>query len=50
LPNDFTPKGTPTSIIFTDHPFGELNVMTLAKSYQDAPMVNTKHPLQFSVS
>jgi Asp-tRNA(Asn)/Glu-tRNA(Gln) amidotransferase A subunit family amidase len=50
LPNGFTPKGTPTSIIFMGRPFGELDVMTLAKAYQDATDFNTQHPPQFSVS
>jgi hypothetical protein len=30
-------------------PFGELDVMTLAKAYQDATGFNTQHPPQFSV-
>jgi Asp-tRNA(Asn)/Glu-tRNA(Gln) amidotransferase A subunit family amidase len=50
LPNGFTPKGTPTSIIFMGRPFGELDVMTLAKAYQDATGFNTQHPPQFSIS
>jgi Asp-tRNA(Asn)/Glu-tRNA(Gln) amidotransferase A subunit family amidase len=61
LPNGFTPKGTgaagavtspagtPTSIIFMGRPFGELDVMTLAKAYQDATGFNTQHPPQFRV-
>ena len=31
-------------------PYGELDVMTLAKAYQDATGFNTQHPSQFSVS
>ena len=49
LPNGFTASGTPTSVIFMGRPFGELDVMTLAKAYQDATGFNTQHPPQFSV-
>jgi Asp-tRNA(Asn)/Glu-tRNA(Gln) amidotransferase A subunit family amidase len=50
LPNGFTARGTPTSIIFMGRPFGELEMMTLAKAYQDATGFNTKHPPEFSVT
>ena len=50
LPNGFSASGAPTSVIFMGRPFGELEVMTLAKAYQDATGFNTKHPPEFSVT
>jgi Asp-tRNA(Asn)/Glu-tRNA(Gln) amidotransferase A subunit family amidase len=50
LPNGFTASGAPTSIIFMGRPFGELELMTLAKAYQDATGFNTQHPPEFSVT
>jgi len=44
LPNGFTAAGTPTSINFMGRPFGEGELMVLAKAYQDATGFNLKKP------
>ncbi|MES1146868.1 MAG: amidase [Solimonas sp.] len=44
LPNGFTKAGTPTSINFMSRPFGEAELMTLAKLYQDRTAYHTRHP------
>ncbi|HTE40264.1 MAG TPA: amidase, partial [Steroidobacteraceae bacterium] len=45
LPNGFTSAGTPTSINFMARPFGEAELLTLAKAYQDATDFNLKQPM-----
>ncbi len=45
LPNGFTAQGTPTSINFMGRPFGEAELMKVAKAYQDATDFNLKHPM-----
>jgi Asp-tRNA(Asn)/Glu-tRNA(Gln) amidotransferase A subunit family amidase len=45
LPNGFAANGTPTSINFMGRPFGEAELMLLAKAYQDATGYNLKHPV-----
>ncbi|MDR3415130.1 MAG: amidase [Nevskia sp.] len=49
LPNGFTQAGTPTSINFMARPFGEGELMLLAKAYQDATGFNRKQPPLFAV-
>jgi len=44
LPNGFTSAGVPTSINFMGRPFGEPELMVLAKAYQDATGFNLKQP------
>lgn len=44
LPNGFTAQGTPTSINFMARPFGEAELMRVAKAYQDATDFNLKRP------
>jgi Asp-tRNA(Asn)/Glu-tRNA(Gln) amidotransferase A subunit family amidase len=44
LPNGFSANGTPTSINFMARPFGEGELMVLAKAYQDATGFNLKQP------
>ena len=44
LPNGFAANGTPTSINFMARPFGEAELLAVAKSYQDATDFNLKHP------
>ena len=44
LPNGFTSEGTPTSINFMGRPFGEPELMVLAKAYQDKSGHHLKHP------
>jgi Asp-tRNA(Asn)/Glu-tRNA(Gln) amidotransferase A subunit family amidase len=45
LPNGFNAQGTPTSINFMARPFGEAELMKLAKVYQDATDYNLKQPM-----
>jgi Asp-tRNA(Asn)/Glu-tRNA(Gln) amidotransferase A subunit family amidase len=44
LPNGFSSNGAPTSINFMGRPFGEGELMVLAKAYQDRTGHNLKHP------
>ncbi len=44
LPNGFTPKGYPTSITFTGKLFGEAEVLSVARAYQDATDFHLKRP------
>jgi len=45
LPNGFASNGTPTSITFMGRPFGEAEMLALAKAYQDATDFHLKHPV-----
>ena len=36
VPNGFTEAGTPTNMTFYGRPFGDTEVLALAKAYQDA--------------
>ncbi len=45
LPNGFTAQGTPTSINFMARPFGEAELMRVAKAYQDSTDFNLKRPV-----
>jgi len=47
LPNGFAANGTPTSINFMAKPFGEPELMALAKAYQDSTDFNLQHPAEF---
>ncbi|MEJ7849481.1 MAG: amidase [Pyrinomonadaceae bacterium] len=42
--NGFTHKGTPTGITFIGKLFGEAELLTVAKAYQDATNFHRKHP------
>jgi Asp-tRNA(Asn)/Glu-tRNA(Gln) amidotransferase A subunit family amidase len=44
LPNGFRKNGTPTAMTFTGKLFGETDLLTLAKAYQDATDHNKKRP------
>ena len=44
LPNGFRGDGTPTSITFTGQLYGEAEVLTVAKAYQDATPFHERHP------
>ncbi len=48
LPNGFAANGTPTSILFMARPFGEPELLALAKAYQDATGFNMKRPPLFA--
>ncbi|HNQ72884.1 MAG TPA: amidase [Verrucomicrobiota bacterium] len=44
LPNGFTSAGMPTSICFLGRLFGEAELLSLAKTYQDATSHHRRHP------
>ena len=44
VPNGFTDGGTPTSIVFYAQPYRELELLALAKAYQDAARWHTRRP------
>jgi len=44
LPNGFSSNGTPTSICFIGKLFGEAELLSAAKAYQDATDFHKKHP------
>lgn len=45
VPNGFTAKGTPTNVTFFARPFGESELLGLAKAYQDAAGFHRKTPV-----
>jgi len=44
VPNGFAESGSPGSITFHARPFGEAELLALAKAYQDAAGFHLKHP------
>ena len=44
VPHGFSAAGTPSSITFYGRPFGEGEVLAVAKAYQDAAGFHLKHP------
>ena len=44
VPNGFTDGGTPTSIVFYAQPYRELELLALARAYQDAAKWHTRRP------
>lgn len=44
VPNGFSEAGTPGSITFYARPFGEAELLAVAKAYQDASGFHLKHP------
>jgi len=44
VPNGFLESGSPTNVTFYGRPFGEMEVIALAKAYQDAAGIHLKHP------
>ena len=44
VPNGFTPDGMPTGILFVGRLYGEAEMLTLAKAYQDATDFHRQHP------
>jgi Asp-tRNA(Asn)/Glu-tRNA(Gln) amidotransferase A subunit family amidase len=47
LPNGFSEAGTPTSITFMGRLFGEADVLSVAKAFQDATDYHQQHPPRF---
>jgi Asp-tRNA(Asn)/Glu-tRNA(Gln) amidotransferase A subunit family amidase len=44
VPNGFIETGSPTNMTFYARPFGEMELIALAKAYQDAAGIHLKHP------
>jgi Asp-tRNA(Asn)/Glu-tRNA(Gln) amidotransferase A subunit family amidase len=44
VPNGFNENGTPTAITFFARPFGEAELLAVAKAYQDRTGYHLKHP------
>ena len=44
VPNGFNDNGTPTAITFFARPFGEAELLAVAKAYQDRTGYHLKHP------
>ena len=44
VPNGFSQGGLPTSITFFARPYGESELLTVVKAYQDATGYHQKHP------
>jgi len=44
VPNGFIDTGSPTNVTFYARPFGEMELIALAKAYQDAAGFHLKHP------
>jgi Asp-tRNA(Asn)/Glu-tRNA(Gln) amidotransferase A subunit family amidase len=44
IPNGFLDSGSPAAITFYARPFGETELLALAKAYQDVAGFHLKHP------
>jgi Asp-tRNA(Asn)/Glu-tRNA(Gln) amidotransferase A subunit family amidase len=44
VPNGFAPTGQPTNVVFYARPFGETELLALAKAYQDAAGYHLQRP------
>jgi Asp-tRNA(Asn)/Glu-tRNA(Gln) amidotransferase A subunit family amidase len=44
VPNGFSETGSPTNATFYARPFGEMELIALAKAYQDAAGYHLKRP------
>ena len=44
VPNGFADGGTPTSIVFYAQPYREMELLALAKAYQDRAGWHTRRP------
>ncbi len=44
IPNGFTPEGTPTALTIYGRPYAEMEIVALAKAYQDAAGFHLKKP------
>ena len=47
VPNGFATDGTPTSVTFNGHLFGESEILALARAYQEATGFHMRHPVAF---
>jgi Asp-tRNA(Asn)/Glu-tRNA(Gln) amidotransferase A subunit family amidase len=46
VPNGFAENGQPTNVVFYGRPFGEAEILALAKAYQDVAQHHTKRPMR----
>jgi Asp-tRNA(Asn)/Glu-tRNA(Gln) amidotransferase A subunit family amidase len=44
VPNGFSENGSPTNAVFYARPFAEMELLALAKAYQDAAGFHVKRP------
>jgi Asp-tRNA(Asn)/Glu-tRNA(Gln) amidotransferase A subunit family amidase len=44
VPNGFASTGQPTNVVFYARPFGEMEILALARAYQDAAGFHLKKP------
>ena len=44
VPNGFLETGSPTNVVIYGRPFGEMEVIALAKAFQDAAGFHLKKP------
>ena len=44
IPNGFNENGQPTNVTFDARPFGEAELLALAKAYQDAAGFHLRRP------
>jgi Asp-tRNA(Asn)/Glu-tRNA(Gln) amidotransferase A subunit family amidase len=44
MPNGFLPSGSPSAVTFFARPFGESELLLVAKAYQDATRHHLEHP------
>ncbi len=49
IPNGFNETGSPTNVTFFARPFGEMELLALAKAYQDAAGFHLKKPTRLDV-
>jgi Asp-tRNA(Asn)/Glu-tRNA(Gln) amidotransferase A subunit family amidase len=47
VPNGFASTGQPTNVVFYARPFGETELIALAKAYQDAAGFHLEKPDRF---
>jgi Asp-tRNA(Asn)/Glu-tRNA(Gln) amidotransferase A subunit family amidase len=46
VPNGFAENGQPTNVVFYGRPFGEAEILALAKAYQDVAQHHTMRPIR----
>lgn len=50
VPNGFAENGQPTNVTFFARPFGEMELLALAKAYQDAAGFHQQHPTKLDTT
>jgi Asp-tRNA(Asn)/Glu-tRNA(Gln) amidotransferase A subunit family amidase len=50
VPNGFAANGQPTNVTFFARPFGETELLTLAKAYQDAAGFHLRKPAKLDAT